>query len=226
MTAEHEGGPAGWVTGLGLTDLSDSAAQLAGLRPVSVARGTPMFHPGDAAKGFLVVLAGRIEVFLTGATGRDILLYAVEPGQSCVQTTLGLLGGEDYTGEAVAAVDSTVVLIPRSLFLSMMDRSAPFRRFVFSAFAQRMQDMMHVLERVAFQKVESRLAATLLLLAEQGEVAATQTELATRIGSAREVISRTLAQFAQLGWVVTERGRVRLTDPEALRKIAVDDGGK
>ncbi|MCK7475756.1 MAG: cyclic nucleotide-binding domain-containing protein [Rhodopseudomonas palustris] len=51
-----------------------------------------MFRPGDAAQGFVVVLEGRVEVFLTGPTGREILLYAVEPGQGCVQTTLGLMG--------------------------------------------------------------------------------------------------------------------------------------
>ena len=198
-------------------------ARLAALVPLQVARGSVLFRPGDAAKGFLVVLSGRIEVFLTGASGRDILLYAVEPGQSCVQTTLGLLGGEEYSGEATAALDCTVVMIPRPVFMALMDEAAPFRAFVFAAFAQRMQGMMHLLERVAFQRVESRLAATLLALAENGAVTATQAELATRIGSAREVVSRRLDHFARQGWVATERGRVVLTDSPALRRVAAAD---
>lgn len=208
-------------TEIALPNLDTRArATLTRLQPVDVPKGAALFHPGDVAKGFVVVLSGRIEVYLTGPTGREILLYAVEPGQSCVQTTLGLLGGEDYSGEAIAATDCRMVLIPRALFLSLMDGSEAFRHFVFAAFAQRMQGMMQVLERVAFTRVECRLAGELLRIAEGSEVHATQAELATRIGSAREVVTRRLDQFASRGWVTTERGRVSLTDIPALRRLA------
>ncbi|MEZ5913151.1 MAG: Crp/Fnr family transcriptional regulator [Paracoccaceae bacterium] len=210
--------------GLGTLDRPAREA-LAALAPVDVARGTALFHPGDAARGFVVVLAGRVDVFLIGPTGREILLYAVEPGQSCVQTTLGLLGGEDYTGEAIAATDCRLVLIPRAVFLDLMGRSAPFRSFVFEAFAARMQGMMQLLERVAFQRIECRLAATLLARAEAGLVHATHQDLATAIGSAREVVSRRLEAFQRSGWVRTERGTVTLTDPAALTRLAASDDG-
>ena len=120
----------------------------------------------------------------------------------------------------MTASECRLVLIPKGEFLTLMDRSAPFRAFVFSAFAQRMQGMLHVLERVAFQRVESRLAAALLDRAEAGRVAATHQDLATAIGSAREVISRRLEAFARAGWVRTERGAVTLTDMPALRRLA------
>ncbi len=115
-----------WLQSAGLTDIpsTDRAALLA-LPKQQVPRGTPLFHPGDAAQGFVVVLSGRVDVFLTGPSGRDILLYAVEPGQSCVQTTLGLLGGEPYTGEAIAATDSLLVMIPSRLFLGLDEHRRP-----------------------------------------------------------------------------------------------------
>ena len=184
-----------------------------------------MFRPGEAAKGFVLVLEGRIEVFLTSATGRDILLYAVEPGQSCVQSTLGLLGGEDYSGEAVVARDTRAVLIPKALFLSLMARSDAFRSLVFTAFAARMQGMMHLLERVAFGRIEARLAATLLSRAENGVIRATHQDLATAIGSAREVVSRRLEGFAAAGWIETGRGVVRLKNLAALRALAAEADG-
>ena len=112
------------------------------------------------------------------------------------------------------------VIIPKPEFLDLMDGSPAFRGFVFSAFAERMQAMMHLLERVAFQRIESRLAAALLDRAEAGRVAATHQDLATAIGSAREVISRRLEAFARAGWVRTERGAVTLTDMPALRRLA------
>jgi CRP/FNR family transcriptional regulator len=214
-----------WLPRAHLPDLPTSArAALSALRPVTLPRGHVIFRPGDPAQGFALILSGRVDVFLTGPTGRDILLYAVEPGQSCIQTTLGLLGDEDYTGEAIAATEVDAVLVPRTLFLTLMDTAPPFRAFVFRAFATRMQSMMHVLEKVAFQKVESRLAQTLLDLATDNIVTATHADLATRIGSAREVVSRRLDSFARRGWVETDRGTVRLTVPAALARLAATDG--
>ncbi|WP_347313249.1 Crp/Fnr family transcriptional regulator [Defluviimonas sp. SAOS-178_SWC] len=212
----------GWVeeaTGFERLD-SGARSRLERLSPISLPRGTALFHPGEAAKGFVIVLTGRIDVFLTGPSGRDILLYAVEPGGSCVQTTLGLLGGEDYSGEAVTATDVRAVLIPKDEFLSLMEGSPAFRAFVFSAFAVRMQGMLHLLERVAFQRVESRLAAALLDRAEGEVVRATHQELATAIGSAREVVSRRLDALARSGLVATERGAVRIRDRNGLSRLA------
>ncbi|APX24345.1 MAG: Crp/Fnr family transcriptional regulator [Rhodobacteraceae bacterium] len=202
----------------------ENRAALDRLAPFAAPRGTVLFRPGDSVEGFVIVLSGRIDVFLTGPTGRDILLYAVEPGQSCIQSTLGLLGGDDYSGEAVTRSDCRLVLIPRGVFLSLMGRDEGFRTFVFHAFAQRMQSMMHLLEKVAFQRIECRLAETLLQRAENGVLHATHAEIATMIGSAREVVSRRLDAFSRRGIVALERGNVRLLDEATLRGIA-DTGG-
>lgn len=197
-----------------------SRATLDSLTTATVPKGQTLFCPGETARGFVVVLDGRVEVFLTGATGRDILLYAVEPGQSCVQSTLGLLGGSDYSGEAVTATDCRLVLIPRDTFLALMNRSEQFRHFVFEAFAERMQGMMTLLEQVAFQKIESRLAAALLKGATQGQLHITHAELAVQIGSAREVVSRRLDQMAKQNLVQLDRGCITVLNPTGLRKLA------
>ena len=206
-----------WTADLAISDNARSRLQAMPARDVP--RGTVLFRAGDAAQGFVVVLSGRIDVFLTGPSGREILLYAVEPGQSCVQTTLGLMAEELYSGEAHVAGDARVVLIPRSLFSDLMDREPGFRAFVMQAFARRMADVTRLLEQVAFGRVEARLAAALLDLAEDGTVQATQGELAARIGSAREVVSRRLDAFHRQGWVDTDRGQVRLIDADALRAL-------
>jgi CRP/FNR family transcriptional regulator len=195
-------------------------ARLNSLPVMPVAKGTVLFRPGDAAQGFVVVLAGRVEVHLTGPSGREILLYAVEPGQSCVQTTLGLMADETYSGEALAATEARLVMIPRGLFLQLMDSEPAFRGFVFSALGRRMQDVTRLLEQVAFASIESRLALALLDLAEGDLVQATQAELAARIGSAREVVTRRLDAFQRAGWVETDRGTVRLLNRTALAQAA------
>jgi CRP/FNR family transcriptional regulator, anaerobic regulatory protein len=207
-----------WITALGLSPTNTAALTALPLR--SLPPQTVLFRPGDAAQGFVILLQGRIEVFLTGPSGREIMLYTVEPGQSCIQTTLGLMAGEVYSGEAITASEAEVVLIPHPLFNRLINEEPAFRQFVMQAFARRMSDVTRLLERVAFGRIEARLATALLELAHEGEVQATQAELAARIGSAREVVSRRLEAFHKSGWVATERGTVRLTNPAALRQLA------
>ena len=215
----------GWVAqATGLSALDAQATNILDrLQPADIPAGTVLFHPGDAVKGFVIVLSGRIDVFLTGPTGRDILLYAVEPGQSCVQSTLGLMGGEDYSGEAITRTDTRLVLLPHDIFLSLMSKSDAFRSYVFTAFATRLQSMMHLLERVAFQRVEARLAQCLIDRADGTTLNATHAEIATMIGSAREVVSRRLDALARRGIVTLDRGAVHIADPQALAEIAIQD---
>ena len=215
----------GWVKSApDLAMLDDQTlSRLNALTPMQVPAGTVLFSPGDAVKGYVIVLKGRVSVSLTGSSGREILLYAVTPGQSCIQSTLGLMGGEAYTAEAVAENDSTLVLLHKELFLSLINDSKDFRDLVFSTFSRHMQTMMHLLERVAFQRVECRLASYMLDRADQdGMLHATQQELAIAVGSAREVISRKLDIWSHQGWVQTMRGKVKVLDKSALLALTND----
>ncbi len=83
----------------------DTRAELEVLQSRVVPRGVDLFSHGDRAHSFPVVLSGRIDVSLTGPSGREILLYSVESGQSCIQTTLGLLGDEPYSGVATTVAE-------------------------------------------------------------------------------------------------------------------------
>lgn len=212
-----------WIDTCPLPDLLPADRKALETLPVmSLPAGQPLFRAGDRAQGFMILLEGRVEVFLTGPSGREILLYAVAPGQSCIQTTLGLIGDEVYSGTAQTTCPTRAVMIPRGQFLRLMEVSAPFRAFVFKAFGARMAEMTRLLERVAFQRVECRLAEALLDLAEGNEVHITQEALAARIGSAREVVSRRLETLAQRGLISTARGRITLHDRAALQDLAAD----
>ncbi|MBN8291374.1 Crp/Fnr family transcriptional regulator [Rhodobacter sp. NTK016B] len=212
--------PQGWAQAAfpGLAEAD--RARLDALPLHGLPASTRLFGPGETAQGFAVVLSGRVEVSLTGPSGREILLYSIEPGQSCIQSTLGLMGGEPYTGEAMTVRDTRLAVIPAPLFRALMDHSEPFRAQVFRAFAARMSDMTHLLERVAFTRVEARLAQALLDIAVEGTITATHADLAARIGSAREVVSRRLEALARRGLVSTERGRILLRDQTGLRQLA------
>ncbi|MDQ7072238.1 MAG: Crp/Fnr family transcriptional regulator [Rhodobacterales bacterium] len=198
-----------------------TVARLNTLVPMDAPKGTVLFSPGQSVKGYVIVLKGRVNVSLTGASGREMLLYEVASGQSCIQSTLGLLGDEDYSAEAVVENDARLVLLPRAIFMELINQSTSFRALVFSAFAERMQTMMHILEKVAFQRVECRLAAYILEHADtDGTLITTQQELAAAVGSAREVVSRRLDAWSRKGFVKTARGTVQVLKSEPLKILA------
>jgi CRP/FNR family transcriptional regulator len=214
---------AAWVDETGFLASLDADARhaLAGLTPVHVPHRATLFRPGDQAQSFVVLLSGRIGVYLTGRNGRELLLYSVTPGETCVQTTLGVLGGAPYSGEAVAESDLVAVMVPPAVFERLMAGSVAFRHFVFRAFADRLGDLMFVLEQVAFVKVEQRLAHALLERADgEGHVSLTHHDLAVVIGTAREVVSRRLEALVSKGVVANERGQIRIINRGELASMA------
>lgn len=216
----------GWIEHSPYSTVFDETARarIGALKPGFIEKGSILFRPGDAPGGFVLILSGRVGVFLTGRSGREILLYSVEPGETCVQTTIGLLGQRQYSGEAVAETDVTAVMVPASQFAALMDESEAFRRFVFTAFGDRLADVTRMLEQVAFVTVPKRLARVLVERAgSEGKVEATHGELAVLIGSSREVVSRRLERFQEEGFVRLERGIVMIADRAGLDALAEDE---
>lgn len=183
--------------------------------------GTVIFGPGKAPENLLLLLDGTVRVQQVAENGREIVLYRVQAGESCVLTTACLLAYEDYSAEGLAETAVRAVAIPRSVFDDLIAQSSTFRRFVFTAYSKRITDLFLVIEEVAFKRVDIRLAQKLLELAKgSGHVHLTHHQLATELGSAREVISRQLQEFQRRGWVSATRGDVRLTDIVALDEFA------
>jgi CRP/FNR family transcriptional regulator len=187
---------------------------------VSLPAGSRIFGPDQAPRHFLLLLDGTIRVQQVSEQGREIVLYRVSAGESCALTTACLMGYEDYLAEAIAEADIRAVAIPRATFDALIAGSPDFRRFVFTAFSRRVTDLFRVIEDVAFARIDTRLAHTLLELAgERDRIAATQAQLAAELGTAREVVSRILAKFHRRGWVSQTRGSIELTDRAALRRL-------
>lgn len=207
----------------GLARLPDSLRRrlVEASRVVDLPAGAVIFGPGKAPEHLLLLLDGVVRVHQTAESGRDIVLYRVHAGESCVLTTACLLAYEDYAAEGVADTAVRAVAIPRGAFEAMMAESAEFRRFVFAAYSRRITDLFLVIQEIAFARVDVRLAHKLLELADAaGAVRMTHQQLATELGTAREVISRQLNEFQRRGWVEAARGEVRVRAPEDLKAYA------
>ncbi|ROT97788.1 Crp/Fnr family transcriptional regulator [Histidinibacterium lentulum] len=188
---------------------------------VTVPAGTPIFEPGSRPGNFLLLLDGTVRVQQKSDTGREVILYRVNAGESCVMTTACMLAHEDYSADGIAETDVTAVAIPRAAFDDLTGRSPAFREFIFRAYSRRITDLFTLIDDIVFQRMDVRLAARLLQLAQDGDtVNATHASLATELGTAREVVSRTLAEFQRRGWIQQGRGTVLLTGREGLNRLA------
>ncbi len=207
----------------GLSSLPDAVkAQLVAESAVmKVPAGTAVFGPGAVPDNLLFLLNGRVRVQQTSESGRDIVLYRVEAGESCVLTTACMLAHEPYSAEGVTETDVTAVAIPRGAFDRLMASSQDFRDFVLTAYARRITDLFRVIDDVAFGRIDVRLAGRLLALASGGdELATTHQQLAAELGTAREVISRVLHDFQKRGFIAQSRGRISLMDRDKIAKLA------
>jgi CRP/FNR family transcriptional regulator len=191
-----------------------------GSKIVSVAAGTQVFGPGQSADSLLLLLEGTVRVQHKSDTGREVFLYRVNAGESCVLTTACMLAFEDYSADGIAETDVKAVAIPRKTFDNLVARSPIFREFVFTAYSRRITDLFTLIDDIVFQRMDVRLASRLLELADKNDVVhATHAVLGTELGTAREVISRTLSEFQRRGWVEQARGQVRLTDRAGLERL-------
>lgn len=207
----------------GLSRLEAPTRQLLLARSAVVdvpARAT-IFGPGKSPENMLFLLEGTVRVQQVSETGHEIVLYRIHAGQSCVLTTACLLAYEDYSAEGIAETTVRAAAIPRAVFDDLVAQSQSFRTFVFAAFSKRITDLFRMIDEVAFQKLDVRLADKLVRLSDgQDRIETTHQKLSVELGTAREVVSRQLQEFQRRGWIEQGRGSVSLLNREEIERLA------
>ncbi len=193
---------------------------LAQAQRVSVPAGSLLFDERSPCQAFPLILVGAIRVAKCAASGRELPLYRVTPGETCIITSACLLGRADYNARGMAEGETEMVLLPRAAFLALIEQPQ-FRDFVFQLFSQRIAELMQLVEEVAFRKLDQRLAAA--LLGRGRRVHITHQQLADELGSVREIVSRLLKSFAEQGLVAMGREQLEILDPAGLRRVAEAD---
>lgn len=186
--------------------------------------GEEVFSTGDRVKDLLILLSGTLRIEQLGAAGREIVLYRVHGGESCILTAACLLSDDEYSAMGVAETELDALLLPRAAFDDLMAISSEFRGMIFQSYSKRITDLLQVVEEVAFRRIDLRLAGALLNLAgDSDRIVATQSQIATELGTVREVVSRQFQEFQRRGWVKVGRGIVTIIDKAALQALANSD---
>lgn len=184
---------------------------------MTVPAQVPLFQEGAPCQGFPLVLSGEVRVARGAQNGRSLELYRVGPGELCVASTSCLFGHSLMVAHgATTEPTELVVLSPRGFDRWVIDSG--FRQFVFGIFADRLADLMALAEAVAFQRLDQRLAGT--LLGHGAVVASSHQALADELGTVREIVTRLLKRFERAGWLRLGRERIEVLDAAALRQLA------
>ena len=197
-----------------LTAVRPSLAELSpALAPMEAPVGTVLFSENTLCQGFPLVLRGEIKVSRSSVDGRALELYRVAPGELCLVSSACLFRNQPLSARGVATKSSSLILVPPDVFLRWLETPG-FRSEVLGLFAARMADLTSLIDAVAFQRLDRRLAAA--LLGHGQKLGVTHQALADELGTVREIITRLLRRFEREGWVSLGREQIEITDEAAL----------
>ena len=185
-------------------------------------KGSYMFRENEGCGRIGFVVEGSVKVLKEHQSGRAITLYRLSPGDSCILSMSCAMSNPIHQASAIVEEDATVITVTTDEFRKLMERSHDARDYVFSLFATRLTDVLMLLEEVVFQRMDERLAAILIENAARHNsdtVVATHEQLAEEAGTAREVVTRVLREFAANGWVEVGRGKVKILDRKGLATV-------
>lgn len=178
---------------------------------------TPVFREAESCQGFPLLLCGEVRVSRSAPNGRELELYRVLPGEMCLVSSACLFAGQVFNAQGITTQPTRLVVMPPGTFRAAL-ATETFRDYVLGLFAARMADLTGLIEAVAFQRLDSRLAAT--LLGHGNQVRTTHQLLADELGTVREIVTRLLHRFERAGWVSLSRECISICDSAALRQLA------
>jgi CRP/FNR family transcriptional regulator len=172
--------------------------------------GRQIYSEGDACSAIAFVLSGEVRVYKSGETGREITLYEIGPGETCILNASCLLSGTSYPAHAVTSAEGSMLLVPAPDFRRMVAEHESLRDFVFTLLSQRLSLVMELIEEVAFGRMDGRLMDYLVEKSENNKLETTHQKIANDLGTSREVVSRLLKDFERKQAVSLSRNSIIL----------------
>ncbi len=192
--------------------------KLEGLTPTHLPKGAQIFAEGDPCQMVAFVLEGQVRVFKLSENGREMSLYRIAPGDSCILSISSLLSNLPLA--AIAKVEEPIqaLTLPSPLFAKLMKEEPAMQTFVFGLLSRRLSEVLSTVEEIAFHRVDERMVKYLCNLPRQGkEIETTHLKIAVEVGTSREVVSRILKDWESRGLVELGRGVIVVRDFHLLK---------
>jgi CRP/FNR family transcriptional regulator, anaerobic regulatory protein len=175
--------------------------------------GTVIVNLHAYIKSIPIVLSGSIKVIQTDEEDQEILLYYIKPGESCIMSFLAGIHNNTSKIKAVVEEDAELLLIPVNKASEWIRKFPEWTDFIFTLYQKRFEELLEVVNAVAFQKLDARLLQLLnqkSSLFQSKEIAVTHQQLADELGTAREAVSRVLKQMENEKLVSLSRNKISL----------------
>lgn len=188
-----------------------------------LAKGEMLFFEGDPATCFFILLSGRVRIYKASPDGKEYTLHHIRPGHMFAEAAI--FRGDDYPANCKALEDSHVACVPKDTFISFLKRHPQVGLKIIGSLSVWLRELVKKLEDLSLKEVPARLASFLLeemdlALSPRFELKVSKTELASRLGTIIETLSRTLRKFKEAGILEVEGKQVVIRDVERLEAIA------
>jgi len=194
------------------------AKRLEGLSLVQLPQGAQIFEEGDPCQMIAFVCTGLVRVYKLSEMGREMTLYRINPGESCILSISSLLSHNPLGAIAVVEEPVTALAVPAKLFGSLMKEEGNLQEFVFDLLSLRLSEVLTTVEEVAFKRVDERIVKHLLQLPrKQDQLETTHQKIAVEVGTSREVVSRILKDLESQELLQLGRGTIQLKDTKKLQ---------
>mgnify|MGYP002555449887 FL=1 len=181
-------------------------------------------HGGNECSGVIFIRSGSLRLYMMSEEGKDITLYRLHKGDMCMLSASCVLQAITFDVSVDAEESSECCVISGPAFAELSDRNPKIKIFALETAVSRFSDVMWVMQQILFMSMDKRLA---IFLADEAArtgsdmIALTHEQVARYMGSAREVVSRTLKYFANEGIVEISRGGIKIRDKKRLRRLAL-----
>lgn len=204
--------------------LQDSQIHTDDLAPVKLKAGICAFTDGGESTSIPLLIRGSIKVLKTAESGREILLYRIKPGETCIIMLSSALGNIPYPATAIVEQEMEALMIPNELYKYWLQHIPAVQTFTYQSMAQRLGSVMTLIEEITFKRIDIRLIRFLLehTSERQAILYETHEEVAIELGTAREVISRLLKNLESDHLLMLSRGKIEITNRQKLEKMLLN----
>ena len=189
------------------------------VRVIEAKKGEFIFHAGDPPEGLYYLTSGRAKAVRYSADGRELTIKEFLPGETFNE--VGALNAARNPSSCLALENETrILLVPAQPLIEVLKEFPEVDYKIMKAMAVKLQYAMNKMDRLALMDVKSRLAAHLLEEAgDSGVLRVSEEDLATRLGTVRQVVGRALGELQKQGAVRVERGRIEILSREQLEEL-------
>lgn len=182
-------------------------------RLLEVSERQPIINQGDYIRVIPLVIKGKIKVSRQDESGKEVLLYSIQPGESCALTLASGLRHQKSAVFAETENDTRLLAIPLKDFEELLVSFPRLNEFIVKTFHIRFEELIRVVDSVTFRTIEFRLIRHLKEMKNNNNIViATHQELADHLATAREVVSRLLKQLEKDKKIINHRGYIEIVD--------------